>query len=74
MLRKIRITLVVLAAVAMASLVQATLLPRAPGTTSTFPRGVQPEAGMSSVEGEWNGGPRECDLPNGISTACVFMD
>ena len=26
------------------------------------------------IDDEWTGGPRECDLPNGISTACVFMD
>jgi hypothetical protein len=24
--------------------------------------------------GEWSGGPRECDVLNGLSSACLFMD
>jgi hypothetical protein len=26
------------------------------------------------VGDEWSGGPRECDLQNGISRACLFFD
>ena len=26
------------------------------------------------IDDEWTGGPRECDVLNGISNACVFMD
>jgi hypothetical protein len=74
MSRKIRITFAVFAIIAMASLVQATLLPTDLDANSAPLRGINPETGISSAESAWNGGPRECDLPNGISTACIFMD
>lgn len=33
---------------------------------------LAPGAGLP--EDDWTGGPRECDLANGISTSCLFMD
>jgi hypothetical protein len=35
---------------------------------------VVPQWAVPAFEGEWTANPRECDLPGGISSDCVFMD
>lgn len=32
------------------------------------------EALLRDADANWAGGPRECDVMNGISTSCLFLD
>lgn len=61
----------------------ATIVALAIAATSYLPgarvQGATPQAPARIAapilkDDEWTGGPRECDVLNGISTACVFMD
>jgi hypothetical protein len=66
-----RIALFIAVLLALLSYASSSLMaePRIARTPVVIPQWTPP-----AVEGEWISAPRECDLPGGIATECVFMD
>ncbi|QJR11269.1 hypothetical protein DSM104443_02342 [Usitatibacter rugosus] len=69
--RTARIALFIAVVLALLSYASSSLMadPRIASTPVVVPQWTVP-----AVEGEWISSPRECDLPAGLSTDCVFMD
>jgi hypothetical protein len=65
---------ITLSAVAIVAIAGTTLLAGSPVDEPAFPYHTNLAVPANLPEDDWTGGPRECDIPAGITTSCVFPD
>ena len=63
-----------LSTVALVAIAGTTLLSGSPATEPGFAYHMNLAVPTNLPVDDWTGGPRECDIPAGITTSCVFPD